>query len=388
MTVLAPPPDAVAAILGPTTEITTRVEIYEEDSNGQLVQWKQDLAIGMVDGSVNVSQSRDERRSLDLTLENIDGELDNYPGNFWYDKIIKIFRGVRWETFDFARANQVETHTWETQIGEFLIDSIETQHFPHTVHVTGRDYTKRLLLSLFPHSTTFIAGTPIESAIKIIALNAGITKFNLPNTGQQLGDKVTYDRGSDRWGAVKQLAESHSLEVYFDSRGYLTVRPFEDPTTSAEIFTFETGPERGNIATFAKKSEDTRIFNHVVATGEGSDMDLVGAEALNYEPTSPTRIQELGDRVYIYTSPLIKTQEQAKSVASNMLKIMALEAFEIGLEAIVIPWLEAGYIVRFVDPNPNPGEPQRYLLTDFTIPLKLGAMSVTGKRVTIVGSAV
>jgi hypothetical protein len=63
-----------------------------------------------------------------------------------------------------------------------MIDSIDEQHFPHTVHITGRDYTKKCLNSKFIVTTIFsgTAGYTLESIISALAANSGATKQILP----------------------------------------------------------------------------------------------------------------------------------------------------------------------------------------------------------------
>lgn len=92
MPVTYPPPEALAEFLGPTTRHTRRIEIYEQDG---ITRWERDTASRLKSGGVSVDYSRDERRALDLVLGNADGVLMNAPGEFWYDKIIKVFRGVQ-----------------------------------------------------------------------------------------------------------------------------------------------------------------------------------------------------------------------------------------------------------------------------------------------------
>ena len=91
MPATTPPAVALAKFLAPTTRHTRRVEIYEADA---VTRWAGDTVSRLKDGSVSVDYTRDERRSLDLKLDNSDGGLVNAPGSFWYDKIIKAFRGV------------------------------------------------------------------------------------------------------------------------------------------------------------------------------------------------------------------------------------------------------------------------------------------------------
>jgi hypothetical protein len=276
--------------------------------------------------------------------------------------------------------------TWEVQIGEFMIDRINESHFPFEMKVTGRDYTKKCIMSKFPQATMFEAGQTLEGLISNIAANAGITKMLLPATGITIGQPFTFDRGSSRWDAMKQIATAYNYEIFFDASGYLVIRPFRDPTTTAPVVWINTGAN-GVVASYTKSTSDASLFNHILVTGENSDQTTLNvyAEAINTNPASPTRVAKIGDRYWEYSSSLITTTQQAQDLATTYLRIHSLEEFELDFETLIMPWLEVGDILGWIDPNPAPGDPRTFLLSSITLPLKLGPMSGVGKRVLIVG---
>ena len=579
-----PPPDVVVdAFISGTTHHTRRVEICEP--NG-VVLWRPEMNVDIVSGSVSVDYSRSERRSLDLVLDNKDFTLINAPGEFWYDKIIKVYRGVKLKVkprtpriailtddtnytslplrtalgaigytdttvmypgdpitidalmaYDFVITDRLKpdetslsglveqafnngipvftlgkptkamrlilygTSTpteaittysygvplitplpvdhptargwksiayppgpdrpyfnvtqaptlsgtlvtvkaiapggnilvvrepavpgggtsrkaayldmdhpwilheqsdfrlfllqvmnwlnpipqiteWETQIGEFMIDRISEDNFPHTVSVTGRDYSKKCLLSKFPHATQFDAGFTLEAIINSIAGAAGISKRAVHATGVTVNKTFFFDKGVSRWDAMDEIVKAYDHEIFFDAQGYLVLRAIRDPLTTAPAYTFSTG-HNGVIARFSKTTSDTRIYNVVSVMGESSDQNAIPvyAFARNDNPASPTSTQKLGERVYEYTSSFITTTAQAQTVADSFLKIHALEEYEVSFDTLMLPWLEAGDIIRFIDPNPAPDDPDTYLFASISIPLELGPMSSSAKRV-------
>lgn len=411
-----PPDDVLAAILADASIITRRVDIYEEDS---VTPWMLDAPL--IDGNVSVDITRDERRQFDLTLENLSGELDNYPGGFWYDKVIKIFRGVMYpsgtptlpifgtdgeeedvgeygdgtyggggygapaETVeDTIEAGGITWNNWEVQLGEFLIDEIGTQNFPHTVGVKGRDRTKQLLDDTFNESTTFVANTPLVNVVRAVALNGGVTRMILPSTSVVLSDDFSFEAGDSRWKALTDLCEAFGFEIFFDAQGYLVMREFRDPLLTPPVVTFGTGAG-GNLVSYKKTANDTRLYNAVRVTGQGAGQLPVSYTAENNDPSDPTSIPRLGRRrVFPVESAFISTIEQCQDLAEKLLAVYGVEAFQVALQGIVLPWLEGSDILRYVDPDPNPGDPSSFLISDFAVPLKLGAMPVTGKRVVIV----
>lgn len=278
----------------------------------------------------------------------------------------------------------VPVTTWETQIGEFMIDRISEPHFPKEVRITGRDYTKKCMASKFTEATQFASGLSMETIIAAVAGSAGIVKRNLPNTGVVVGRDFFFDRGMSRWEAMKEVATAYDYELYFDASGHLTMRQFLDPTTSAPVVWINTGPG-GELVSFEKSTSDSRLYNSILVTGESSDSSVlpVYAKARNTTPGSPTSIDRIGERLYEYTSSFITTTTQAQDLANTLLGIHSLEEFELRFESLVLPWLEAGDIIGFVDPNRAPDDPTTFLLSTISIGLELGPMSATAKRLMI-----
>jgi hypothetical protein len=369
---ILPPSNVVDSIHGSVTRVTRRVEIYEEDGS---TFWKQSSEVGLVGGDVTVDSSRDERRMLSLTLDNSDGSLALSPNGLWYDKIIKAYRGVI--TDNGTR--------WEAKVGEFMIDQLNQDRFPHVVALTGRDYTKKLMLDKFTNTTGFPRNQPIEEIIRTIALNGGIlaAKMNLPLTGKSTLKEYYFDRAMTRWDAIKQLATDGALDVYFDREGVMRLETFTDPYLDAPQYTFQTGLQ-GNISDFKKSLNDSMLFNHYIVTGGTDDPENSlppFAVAENRNASSPTSIQQLGRRSTDYQSDALITTQQCQDVADKFLSVAALEQFSCSIDAIVVPYLEAGITVNFLDPNPVAGQPTKYLLDSLTVPLGLGTMPATVKRV-------
>ena len=395
----APPAEVINEITSGLLRVSRRIEIYESDgvTPFDIPNWNARL----VEGTVTVDRDRDERRNLDCLLENNDKALKNDPYNgFWYDKILKAFWGIRY--YDTTTAMWKR---WETPVGEFMIDRLDEDRFPNAVKVTGRDYTKKCLVAKLAYSLTFQTGTRVEEIIRALAANAGVTKFALPITNQTYNKDLVFTRGTERWKVMKDIADSAGYEIYFQADGSLTMREYPDPTTNPLAWSF-TQNYGGSLVDYKRSSNDSRVYNHIIVTGategsggvstpessvfdDGSNTNsvIVFAEAKNEDASSPTRIARLGDRVLPFDSDLFTTNEQAQEYANTQLRIASLEEYTMDFEALIIPWLDGSDIVEIVEEDrAEDFTPSRFLLSNFTIPLGLGSMTGTGRRVTIVGT--
>lgn len=381
-------------LTGGLVRIHRRVEIYEADGTTayDIPHWNGRL----VDGAVTIDRDRDEKRACDFLLDNTDKALRNDPfDGFWHDKILKCFWGIRY--FDTTIA---KWRRWETQLGEFMIDRLDYDRFPNAVKVVGRDYTKKCITSRLAHSMTFPQGVTIDQIILALAANAGVKKFALPPTGQAYVEDLVFTRGTERWEVIKKLADLIGYEVYFRGDGYLTMKPYPDPTLDPLAWSF-TQDAGGTLIKYSKSSNDSRIFNHVIVTGAaigGEPSSLGGAvtgsttsqvifaEAKNTNPGSPTRIDRIGDRVLPYESEYFTTVEMAQAYANTMLRIASLEEYSVSFESLILPFLDASDIVQIKQADDDEYTPNRFLLSNLTIPMKLGPMSGTARRVTVVGT--
>ena len=324
-----------------------------EDDNGQSV-------------SVVSREDTDNRRWVHCVLADFteDNLIDGYEefGKF-------AARAATW-----ASAYEA-LDTWEIQLGEFMADSISVGSSYATVSISGRDLTKLCMQSKFVASTTFTANTSIESVVKTVAINSGVTKFKLPTTGKVLDKDMTWERDTARWDVIRDVSNSN------DNEGYLVMREFRDPLTTPATLELSTGLG-GNLISRGGKTSDSNLFNHIVVVGESSDSSTppVYAEAINTTAGSPTSVSEIGDRVSVTTSSLVTTVTQAQQYADSLLAVSALEEFELNFESTLLPWIEVGDIVEMKKSDDRYWGPDRYLLTSLSFPLDLSPMSGNGKR--------
>ena len=367
-----PPLDLIVdEVLKPYTRHIRRIDIYESDGS---TLWMENAPFSA--GQITIDQSRAERRQFSATLDNIDSAFTPHPGGFWYDKVVKIYRGIQIKDYE----------PWEGQLGEFLIDSITQPRFPNAIAISGRDNAKRLVGAEFPTEITFGQNEPIEVLIRAIAFGGGIphSKMQFPITGKNTDREHSFEAGNDRWDAMSKIALAHNYELFFRADGILILREHKDPVDDDPFYIFRTGTPTGNLADYTKSVSDTRIRNHIVVRGESTDHAPYWAEAKNELLGSPTSIANIGMRTEVITSSYISSNSQAQEVADRYLSIYAQEQFEVDMDALVAPWIDVGNVVAFEDPDPAPGDPEKFLLQQLTIPLELGTMNAKAGRVRLV----
>lgn len=295
---------------------------------------------------------------------------------------LKLLRaGVKW------LYGYTSVMSWETQIGEFMVDGAKEKDFPRTIEVSGRDYTSKCMASRITSAMSFPEGTLLRDFVVALADNSGITKFKIPPIVAVTGSVVTVDRGTERWNIMSEAANALNHDLYFDEEGFLVMEPYSDPSLSITVADFQTGAD-GNMASFEKSINSSRIYNHVVVfgdPGEGENRLPFFGEAINTNPNSPTNIDEIGDRTYTYASTFFTSDEQCQAYAETLLQHNSLETYELNFTSIAYPWLTAGKVANVFMPDQLSGVPTRFLLDSIDLSMALGPMSLSGKRVVITG---
>lgn len=293
------------------------------------------------------------------------------------------FLGAAIDRLDYFEPQEI----WECQIGEFVPDDLsDADEKGDRIKVTARDYAARCLNSKLVKATAFTKTQPIEDIIRALAVNSGITKINLPVTSKVLGKDQTWERDTERWAIMKEIAIANNYEIWFDATGYLRLTPQQDPVATPPSLVLETGIG-GNLVSRQQKTGSSNLFNRITVIGESSDtsIPLCYGEALNDNPASPSAVSKIGERTRNITSPLVTTDDQAKQLAASMLAVSSLEEFELNFTAVLFPWLEPGEIIEMAESGDEYWGPARYLLSTISLPLDLSPMSGTAKRVIKVG---
>ena len=392
---MIPTPDAdtVARLMAPVVRVTRRCEVLNSDGT----MYNDDVQI--VTGNVNCDASRDERRTLDLTIVNADGTLYAGEGGLWYDKLIVPYRGIQWSG-----------GSWEVPLGKFMIDSIEDvdkvrrrprgtvnrigpvavpspHDFANTLHITGRDLTKKMITETLDATLTYASGTSLYAIALAQIVNSGLTDYILPwtsssvNPSPELSADQTFDANTTRLDVLKQCIQAFGYEFFVDCFGTAIVQQTADPATQTPVVTFGAGSD-GNITNYKRMINDTELYNRVVVRGTGQNNSTVFAVAEVTDTSSPIHKSRIGTRTFPFDSELVPDNDSAAALASTLLAVHALESYEVDLGAIVMPWLDVGVVVGFQDPAPaSAQEPISFFLSTLDIPLNLGEMSPVAKRV-------
>lgn len=355
------------ALRAPVHTITVRIDILDSDLNiidgGTLYP-----TLNVVDGSVDVDVTRANRRTFQMNLLNNEGLFSpgtDLGGLFYVDRAVRIWRGIRYGD----GAEEI------VPVGTFLIDKadVTVERNMSIVTLSGQDFWKKFAKSQFTLPTTYAAGTGLNAVIADMALDAGVTRMSLdplgdrPTNSKTLNVSRHYEVGDRRGEELVKLCEAYGLDVYFNPMGRLVTEDMRDPADQATVWAFRPSSD-SLLAQLQASWDDDGLYNHVVVVGTGDENVTYRSERKDEDPTSPTNISRIGDRVYRYESGVLASQEAVdKASLTIFYKLRALTE-NVRLEAICNPSFEGNDVVRVTEGSYSKLD-QTYRLTQFNVPL-------------------
>lgn len=363
------------AIVASVQRRSTRVVLLRSDFSEEAVLTGSDGIV--IDGSV--ATDSDRRRSASISVVDKDGSFSpsDPTDAFFPNRLIRIERGVGVGSgFEYVT------------LGTFLVDRpISTvTGAGMTIAVQMQDRYKLAVKSRTTAPEIYDSGRRIGDVLVEIAQRAGmgIDRYAIDDAGKSLVVDRFVDPGQDRTAVMQNLAHDYALDLYVDADGYLAASP---SLTSLDGVSAVWGFSRGSDAIMlgiTKELSDDRLYNHVLVSGEAADLDPVSAEARDLNPASPAYNPPdgsgpIGDRLYTYSSPMIRDTQMAQEVADAVLLRVALIEEAIRVPSLVHPALEVGDAVSVVEELS--GTADTYLVDTLDMPIGPGAMTFTARKV-------
>lgn len=337
-----PVSDAFLSAVRGSHRVVTRVAAYFDG------EWVADLT--PVDGSVSVDSRRAVRRTLSAEFVD-DGTLVPSPGGTSgiltpYGSELWVWRGVEFD----------DGTTELAPLGVFIVTEVDLKdgRDGRRISVAGSDRSIRITRNRMTDAYTIASGTAVETAIgDLLRDRWADVEVSLPAMGATT-PSVTLSQGSesDPWRDAVDLATGAGWDLAFDADGVVRARLIPDPVEDDPIATYEDGAEAVLLEVSRGWSTGT-TYNGVIASSEGSDVDSpVRAEAWDDDPNSPTyRYGPFGAVPLFYASSLIRSSEQASTVAASQLRQQLGRAETIGWSQVVNPAHDVLDVLRLLRPS-------------------------------------
>jgi len=372
--------------------ITTKVEFlntdFKEVEGGTIFSSDKtnEVTNFVSDGNIDVDIDRGIRRTAELTLLNptteftphTDGFQSEGPwvGKVYLNRMVRIWRGI-----------YVGKQSLYVPVGTFFVDgaTVMVEQNMSLVNLTLSDRWKAIAKSYSGHDFTWPKNTHYNDIITDI-LNFGRIELNgrygavldwmgsRDSDDRRTGAKTVIKQGVSRGDRLKELVRKWNLDAYFDPMGVFRT---EDRTTERDrstVWHFYSGPAQndinGMLVSLQRSFNDDNLYNHVVVIGTGSDKKGVTYTATRVDdnPRSKYNRDLMGDRVKLFESEDIATQNQANRALNRLWNMRVQLSETIEANVIANPALEGDDVVLFTERD-HVLVDDRYRLQRFNVPL-------------------
>lgn len=260
--------------------------------------------------------------------------------------------------------------------GTFGIQDAEVDYIAGGIKVSGIDRGRRVTDDRFPFARTLDQSSVVGTLRQLLMEStpwAGVGAFGLSDRAT---GPLTW--AQDREGACKDLAASIGGECYTEPFGDFILAPVPD-MASPTVWTVRAG-DGGALVAPARKLSRQGVYNAVVVTSSAADAAEVSSSQTATGRTaiadddlySPTwRDGPFGQVVTYYSSPFVKTQDQADTAAAAILRNQLGLSRSVSFESAVNPALEAGDVIAV---DYGGGLVERHILDRIVMPLGTGSM--------------
>ena len=328
----------------------------------------QGLTLSLSDGSVRLDERSNVRRALSVSSG--DSTLMPSPVSdraLWpTDTDLQVFAGLAYPQGDSEMV----------PVGVFRLSSVTRSSLrSHEISIEGGDYASVLAAHGFERPWNLPAGSSVTAHIRAMVLET------LPwvEVVDLTGSKRAAPAGSgafesDRWGAIRFLADSIAADVGFDAYGRFVVKPM--PTLKSEPdIVVDYGLPRSIMTDVGVSVSADRVYNSVTASSSADD---VTAWATIRRTDGPFAWRAGYQRPRRFASPLLRSGAQCAAAARSILARSGALTEEVTPRCAPNPAVDIGDTVGV--PLPGRGLLLR-ILSGATVPLGLGEMSLTTRTV-------
>lgn len=332
------------------------------------------IEIPILSGDVKLDSTADIRATLELETSDQDWMAALDDAITPYGNEVFVQRGIVYGDGSEELVSQ----------GYYRIYSVEQDSAPKgSLRVSGRDRMSAIVDDRPLAPIQFGEGASVASVFDFLVSDE--------DNGALPGCTIVYDFDAgettfasshalddDRYGFLKDIADSLGKVMYFDYAGRLRVESAPNPTDP--VWTVNHG-ENGVVVSVSRTLSRDQVYNAVIATGESvGENPPVRGIAMDLNPNSPTYWYGPFGRVpKFYSSTFLTTDEQCEIAAQAMLAQQLGVPYSVDFDAVPNPALEPldPVLISYDDRK----APEIHVIESLTIPLDPGAtMRATTKQ--------
>jgi hypothetical protein len=332
-------------------------------------------------GSVlSISNNNSCRRSIQISFDNSDSafKYNSNNGDFYINTKFQFYLGLEDEYKNNIFFNQ----------GTFCLSKSEPEQISNyserTINIKADDKFNLLDNNIDGGIYQIERGESITKKIKEIVEICNDPQEPIFDSDIENLDTAEYtlrwDGSATYAQIIRQLANMHSRDVFYDVNGQLRYQKFINEITepSQWDYTLDTFQYCGSNRIYM----NDKLYNQVYVTSSNSDSGVYTALAQNNDLTSPNRIGAIPKHTLYISDDKIYSNEMAKTRAETELARVKNLQETISLKSVVLPHLTCDKAITLTDPALNLYY-ARFFIQSISMPLDMkSVMTVTAYKFT------
>lgn len=375
-------PNYLSALNSHTIKYLLKVELMDYNEN-VLDEITEDISQEDA-GSISINYQQGVRRSCSITLINTFKKYNPSPENLiWCNTKFKIYTGIS----VYNNTTDEEDYYWFSQ-GVYILTNpnVLRSMSKKTITLNGVDK-----FGIFGSETNFheLDGTyliPANTTLKNIVIDIlGLDMGNgnkldpkFPKIDSYIGElhlpyEIKKSPESFFSEILIELGNIFACDIYYDGDGYLNFVKgneynFMDNESPLWHYT-DAFSEYGDANLELKFTE---VYNVIKVIGNNPASKLYETVLKNTDPTSPTRVDLIGERSKYIESSFCYSQARTDDFAKYLLKKYSIMQLAISFSSAFIPHLDVNKAISIDDEYYNYKE-QKFIIQGLTIPLSSNA---------------
>lgn len=276
-----------------------------------------------------VGQKIPER--LTLTMPRFDGLRDMRPGDQVDHPLARYGQELQ---VSIIVSSSVDTDTWETRIGRFLITDWDDGD-DGTIQVVAAGRLRRVDDAKLTRPTQPAAGSTLMSEARRLLPPGVSAGFDPALVNRACPTGMAWSE--DRLGALQEIADAWPALLRTDEWGQVQYRrPL--PAVPVPVLTLRDGA-RGTLASAGRADTREGAYNEVVARSSAAGVEDV--QAIAQQTSGPMAVSgEYGPVTKLWSSPLITSTAMALASARTMLANSILPATSVPVRCVPDPRID------------------------------------------------
>lgn len=330
--------------------------------------------------NLTISNSSGCRRSISLSFDNSDGKFifDSNSGQMYIDTRFQFYLGLEDENKDAFY------HNMGTYVLAQAQPEISSNYSERIVTIKANDKFELLNTNIDGGIYQIQQGESITEKIKELLLICNDPQTPVFDSDIVYVDKADYTLrwdGSATYGQIiKELANMHGRDVFYDVNGQLRYQKFLDENTESSQWDYNTNTNTLQYCGASRILMNDKVYNQVYVTSSNSDGNTYTALAQNTDLTSPNRIGAIPKHTLYISDDKISSSAMAQTRAETELTRVKNLQETISLKSIVLPHLTCNTAITITDTAFNLDH-ARYFIKNISMPLDMkSTMTVTAYK--------